>query len=48
MRLVTIAVLGRFPDIFGGFVESADKYLPNIPKVFVRDGNEIVFPTGEK
>ena len=48
MRPVTIAVLGRFPDIFGGFVESADKFFPDIPKVFVRDGNDIVFPTGEK
>jgi hypothetical protein len=46
MRPVTIAVLGRFPDIFNGFVESAEKYLPTIPKVFVRDGNEIVMPTG--
>ncbi|MGA2886208.1 MAG: hypothetical protein ABSE80_13855, partial [Halobacteriota archaeon] len=46
MRPVTIAVLGKFPDIFGGFVESADKFLPDIPKVFVRDGNEIVMPTG--
>ena len=48
MRSVTIAVLGRFPDIFNGFVESADKFLPDIPKVFVRDGSEITMPTGPK
>ena len=46
MRPVTIAVLGKFPDIFNGFVESADKFLPDIPKVFVRDGSEIVYPSG--
>lgn len=48
MRPVTVAVLGRFPDIFNGFVESADAFLPDIPKVFVRDGNEITMPTGPK
>jgi len=48
MRPVTIAVLGKFPDIFDGFVESADKFLPDIPKVFVRDGSEITMPTGPK
>jgi hypothetical protein len=48
MRPVTIAVLGKFPDIFNVFVESADKFLPDIPKVFVRDGNEITMPTGDK
>jgi len=48
MRPVTIAVLGKFPDIFDGFVESAEKYLPSIPKVFVRDGNEITMPTGSE
>lgn len=48
MRPVTIAVLGKFPDIFNGFVESADKFLPDIPKVFVRDGSEIIYPTGDK
>ena len=48
MKPVTVAVLGRFPDIFNGFVESADRFLPEIRKVFVRDGNEIVFPTGDK
>jgi hypothetical protein len=48
MRPVTIAVLGKFPDIFDGFVESADKFLPDISKVFVRDGNEIMMPTGPK
>ena len=48
MRSVTIAVLGKFPDIFDGFVESADKFLPDIPKVFVRDGSEITMPTGPK
>ena len=47
MRPVTIAVLGRFPDIFNGFVESAEKYLPSIPKVFVRDGALITMPTGD-
>lgn len=47
MRPVTIAVLGKFPDIFNGFVESSEKYLPSIPKVFVRDGNEITMPTGD-
>jgi hypothetical protein len=46
MRPVTIAVLGKFPDIFDGFVESANKYLPTIPKVFVRDGKSITMPTG--
>jgi hypothetical protein len=46
MHKVTVAVLGRFPDIFNGFVESADKYLPSIPKIFVRDGKEIQMPTG--
>jgi hypothetical protein len=48
MRTVTIAVLGKFPDIFNGFVESAERYLPSIPKVFVRDGSEITMPTGDK
>jgi hypothetical protein len=48
MHKVTVAVLGRFPDIFNGFVESADKYLPSIPKVFVRDGDQITFPLGNK
>ena len=48
MRPVTIAVLGKFPDIFNGFVDSAEKYMPSIPKVFVRDGIEIVFPSGEQ
>lgn len=47
MRPVTIAVLGKFPDIFNGFVESSEKYLPSIPKVFVRDGYEITMPTGD-
>jgi hypothetical protein len=42
---VTIAVLGRFPDIFDGFVESTNRYLPTIPKVFVRDGSSITMPT---
>ncbi len=48
MRPVTVAVLGKFPDIFNGFVESADRHLPTIPKVFVRDGSEIAMPTGDK
>lgn len=43
---MTIAVLGRFPDIFDRFVESANQYLPTIPKVFVRDGDLITMPTG--
>jgi hypothetical protein len=47
MHPVTVAVLGRFPDIFNGFVESAEKYLPNIPKVFVRDDSLITMPTGD-
>jgi hypothetical protein len=46
MRSVTIAVLGKFPDIFNGFVISAEQYLPSIPKVFVRDGDLITMPTG--
>jgi hypothetical protein len=46
MRPVAIAVLGKFPDIFNGFKESADRYMPSTPKVFVRDGNEIETPTG--
>ena len=48
MRPVTVAVLGKFPDIFNGFIESSEKYLPSIPKVFVRDGTDIVFPSGEQ
>ena len=46
MRPVTIAVLGKFPDIFNGFVISSEQYLPSIPKVFVRDGHDIAMPTG--
>lgn len=46
MRPVTVAVLGKFPDIFNGFVESADRFMPSINKVFVRDGHEIYMPTG--
>src|ERR1700675_109732 len=46
MRPITVAVLGKFPDIFNGFVESVEKYLPSIPKVFVRDGDLITMPTG--
>ena len=48
MRPVTVAVLGKFPDIFNGFRESADLYMPSVPKVFVRDGNEIKMPTDSK
>ena len=46
MHKVSIAVLGKFPDIFNGFVISAEQYLPSIPKVFVRDGDLIAMPTG--
>ena len=47
MRPVTVAVLGKFPDIFDGFVDSVNRYLPTVRKVFVRDGKEISYPTGD-
>ena len=48
MNSVTVVVLGRFPEIFNGFRESADVYLPNAPKIFVRDQELINIPTGDK
>jgi len=44
MKPVTIVVLSRFADIFQGFRESVDRFLPEVPRVLVRDGNEIVLP----
>lgn len=47
MRPVTIVVLSRFADIFQGFRESVDKFLPDTPRVLVRDGEEISLPLGD-
>lgn len=48
MSSVTLVVLGRFPEIFDGFKESADRYLPNVPKIFVRDKELIDIPEGAR
>ena len=44
MKPVTIVVLSRFADIFQGFRENVDRFLPEVPRVFVRDGEEIALP----
>lgn len=48
MQDVTVVVLGKYKEVFDGFFESAEKFVPNFPKVFVRDGHEIPDPPGWK
>ena len=43
MKPVTVVVLSKFADIFQGFRESVDRFLPEVPRVLVRDGEEIVW-----
>lgn len=47
MREVSIAVLGKYPDIFAGFKENADLYLRGHQKILVRDGLDIQNPGDE-
>ncbi len=46
MNPVTIVVLGKFPEIFDGFRDNVNELFPEIPKIFVRDGNLIIPPEG--
>ncbi len=48
MRPVTVVVLSRFADIFQGFRESVDAFLPTVPRVLVRDGEEINLPLDDR
>lgn len=48
MQDVTVVVLGKYVDIFEGFVKSAEEHIGNFPKVFVRDGNEIPDPPANR
>ncbi len=44
MRPITIVVLGKYRAVFDGFQRDVDYRFPHIPKVFVRDGEEIAAP----
>jgi hypothetical protein len=44
MKPVTVVVLSKFSDIFQGFRDSVDRFLPEVPRVLVRDGEEIALP----
>jgi GT2 family glycosyltransferase len=46
MRPVTIVVLGKYKAVFDGFRRDVDHRFPAVPKVFVRDGEEIQPPPG--
>ena len=37
---VTIVVLSKYKDVFQKFVDSVEKYEPNIPRILVADGEE--------
>ncbi len=38
---VTICVLAKYPDVFEDFLLTASLYAPTVPKVLVRDGDQI-------
>ncbi len=44
LRGVTLVVLGKYPQLFNGFVENAELYAKNFSKVLVRDGDSILCP----
>jgi GT2 family glycosyltransferase len=46
MRPVTIVVLGKYKAVFDGFRRDVEHRFPGVPKVFVRDGDEIEPPAG--
>jgi GT2 family glycosyltransferase len=46
MRPVTIVVLGKYKAVFDGFRHDVDQRFPHVPKVFIRDGDEIAPPPG--
>lgn len=41
MRPVTIVTLSRYMDFFNGYASMLSVYAPNVPKILVRDGDEI-------
>ena len=43
---VTIVVLGKYPQVFRGFLETSERFAAGFPKVLVRDGSAICEPAG--
>src|ERR1035441_10610787 len=42
MNNVTIVVLARYAEVFKGFYDSAQKFLPDYQKILVRDGASVM------
>lgn len=43
-RPVTIVVLARYWEIFAGFLDSAEEFAPEVPKILVRDPTDEAWP----